>query len=593
MHKLVISDDEGKTTIVPLIRDEITIGRKEGNTIRLTERNVSRRHARLVRANGSFQIEDLGSYNGIRLNGVRISDKSLLKEGDQVQIGDYQLALQSDKAAARAAEEQATAAATTPLATAALTDAPTEVMEVQDATLPMPVPPTGRTPQNARLVLLSAPSPGQEFALNRDECVIGRAEECDVSINHRSLSREHAKILRVDQAYRILDLESANGVRVNGQDVPYVELRRGDLIELGHVRLRFIAPGETYRFDGDATVQMSTEMGRQNRTPLWVLAAALLVTGGVALYMSMRPEEPSMAPDRPTAEPASHPSTPPPPPATPTPTPAPHDVSALLRDARSARDSGDLEGALQLAAQAKSQEPTNTEAQSLLEELQREQQARSQLTKGKALLPDDYRGAFAAFESIPRGTEAARDPDVVEAARHTMQDKLDEARRLLRTHSVDDARRLATEVRDNPWVADAEPGPLASLAQEAQSLLRSIDEHPVTPPAPPTPPTHQPPHPPPPGQTAQNTQPPPVPTPPPPTQATNQRDCFPITTPDRGRCYIQATGGVASGEFGLRNLILAYKAIGDRGRVRNLGQQYLDHFPDSPFARQIRQLISQ
>ena len=46
MFKLVIQDDEGKTTVVPLIRDEITIGRKEGNTIRLTERNVSRNISR-------------------------------------------------------------------------------------------------------------------------------------------------------------------------------------------------------------------------------------------------------------------------------------------------------------------------------------------------------------------------------------------------------------------------------------------------------------------------------------------------------------------------------------------------------------------
>ena len=70
MYKLVIQDDEGKTTVVPLIRDELTIGRKEGNTIRLTERNVSRRHARLIRSNGSITIEDLNSYNGIRVNGL-------------------------------------------------------------------------------------------------------------------------------------------------------------------------------------------------------------------------------------------------------------------------------------------------------------------------------------------------------------------------------------------------------------------------------------------------------------------------------------------------------------------------------------------
>ena len=73
MFKLVIQDDEGKTTVVPLIRDEITIGRKEGNTIRLTERNVSRRHARILRSNNEVQIEDLGSYNGIRVNNSRIA----------------------------------------------------------------------------------------------------------------------------------------------------------------------------------------------------------------------------------------------------------------------------------------------------------------------------------------------------------------------------------------------------------------------------------------------------------------------------------------------------------------------------------------
>ena len=96
MFKLVIQDDEGKTTVVPLIRDEITIGRKEGNTIRLTERNVSRRHARILRNNGEVQIEDLGSYNGIRVNNARIAERVSLRVSDQVQIGDYKLYLKAE-----------------------------------------------------------------------------------------------------------------------------------------------------------------------------------------------------------------------------------------------------------------------------------------------------------------------------------------------------------------------------------------------------------------------------------------------------------------------------------------------------------------
>jgi ABC transport system ATP-binding/permease protein len=47
--KLVIEDDAGQRREVPLDRDEITIGRREDNVVHLPERNVSRRHARLVR----------------------------------------------------------------------------------------------------------------------------------------------------------------------------------------------------------------------------------------------------------------------------------------------------------------------------------------------------------------------------------------------------------------------------------------------------------------------------------------------------------------------------------------------------------------
>src|SRR5688572_21939608 len=94
--KLIIEDDEGRKTVVPFVREEITIGRQEGNTIRLTERNVSRRHARLLRQNGSVVVEDLGSYNGIRINGEKISGQVAVNAGDLIQIGDYDLAIQTD-----------------------------------------------------------------------------------------------------------------------------------------------------------------------------------------------------------------------------------------------------------------------------------------------------------------------------------------------------------------------------------------------------------------------------------------------------------------------------------------------------------------
>src|SRR3954463_9194430 len=98
MWKLVIEDDEGKRTVVPLTRDDYTIGRKEGNTIRLTERNVSRNHAKLSKENGHVLVEDLKSFNGIKLNGDRIDGRVHVHEGDTIQIGDYHLALHAQDA---------------------------------------------------------------------------------------------------------------------------------------------------------------------------------------------------------------------------------------------------------------------------------------------------------------------------------------------------------------------------------------------------------------------------------------------------------------------------------------------------------------
>src|SRR5215470_13454825 len=138
MFKLVIQDDEGKTTIVPLIRDEITIGRKEGNTIRLTERNVSRRHARILRNNGEVHIEDLGSYNGIRVNNARIAERVSLRVSDQVQIGDYKLYLKAEGV------EQVDDARTMPIERvneAAPTDVHAVVAPAPTAPMPAQTPP--------------------------------------------------------------------------------------------------------------------------------------------------------------------------------------------------------------------------------------------------------------------------------------------------------------------------------------------------------------------------------------------------------------------------------------------------------------------
>ncbi|HKO95261.1 MAG TPA: FHA domain-containing protein, partial [Polyangiaceae bacterium] len=70
MWKLCVVDDESNRTVVKLVRGDYSLGRAEDSTIRLTERNISRLHARLFREGETeWTLEDKNSYTGSFVNG--------------------------------------------------------------------------------------------------------------------------------------------------------------------------------------------------------------------------------------------------------------------------------------------------------------------------------------------------------------------------------------------------------------------------------------------------------------------------------------------------------------------------------------------
>lgn len=81
----------------------------------------------------------------------------------------------------------------------------------------------------------------REIALSRDEMTIGRGEECEAIILHSSLSREHARIKKVKQGYVLLDLQSKNGIYINGKKVAENLLRDGMQVRIGDVEFVFYA----------------------------------------------------------------------------------------------------------------------------------------------------------------------------------------------------------------------------------------------------------------------------------------------------------------------------------------------------------------
>jgi pSer/pThr/pTyr-binding forkhead associated (FHA) protein len=70
--------------------------------------------------------------------------------------------------------------------------------------------------------------------------VVGRVESCDISLDDRSISREHARVSRLRDGYVIEDLASASGTLVNGKRIDEaVLLSSGDVVTVGTVDFRF------------------------------------------------------------------------------------------------------------------------------------------------------------------------------------------------------------------------------------------------------------------------------------------------------------------------------------------------------------------
>lgn len=80
------------------------------------------------------------------------------------------------------------------------------------------------------------------FPLNKSHVIIGRDVRCDVMVNHHSVSRRHAEVVRLAEGYLFRDIGGKNGCFVNGQRVQEYLLQEGDVVAVGDVQLNFEAP---------------------------------------------------------------------------------------------------------------------------------------------------------------------------------------------------------------------------------------------------------------------------------------------------------------------------------------------------------------
>jgi pSer/pThr/pTyr-binding forkhead associated (FHA) protein len=76
--------------------NEAIIGRIPECEIQLLVENVSRKHARIIYRNEEYQIEDLGSTNGVYVNGIKV-EKCILREHDMIETGGVKMLFIEEK----------------------------------------------------------------------------------------------------------------------------------------------------------------------------------------------------------------------------------------------------------------------------------------------------------------------------------------------------------------------------------------------------------------------------------------------------------------------------------------------------------------
>ncbi len=359
---------------------ELVVGRSRQCDVVLPSENVSREHARLSVEEGRLFVEDAGSSNGLWVGADRIEERTELRDGDVVKVGDFHLRVKGGRPA-------------------------NEARVV-----------------HARLVGRSSGAMDQTLEVIESTTLVGRGRDCGLVLVDPSVSRVHSRLLvRPDGTVLVEDVSSANGLFVNDKRVKVWQLSGGDRVRFGSVEFLVELPGSS-------TIQMRAHSSRFRR---W-LGAALpwaLGLGGLATLVVLlavflprlrsQPEGPEPAP-RSTATASFAVSPEPSKPAAPA-----SDPGALQR-ARALFAGRRMDEARKEVAVVLAQEPANVEAVRLMNRLELEGLAAAALGDADlALAGGRIEEAVQDLFSVPLDSGYAGD---AKARMRTLLPHLDRAR---------------------------------------------------------------------------------------------------------------------------------------------------------------------
>jgi hypothetical protein len=121
---------------------------------------------------------------------------------------------------------------------------------------------------------------GPPIPITRDVTVIGRREYCDVQLDHPSLSKRHAVLVRTDGLLILRDLASTNGTKVKGQRIRWAALLPDDRISFGALKFSVYLGPDNLPAPSERPRPKGAKNGRAIKAPAVAASPALNVDLG-------------------------------------------------------------------------------------------------------------------------------------------------------------------------------------------------------------------------------------------------------------------------------------------------------------------------
>jgi ABC transport system ATP-binding/permease protein len=228
-------------------KDSVWLGRDPNGDI-VFEANavmVSRRHAEIRRQNDNYIIHDGGSFNGTLVNDQRISTPTPLYHNDEIQLG-LGGPLLKFNAPFRVAPKGASLAGQRSIAIGQLVN----LESLNNASGSTMVFNVGNMSQNISKDVSAQPQLLMSLTFgNKKELTIGRDDKSDIKIDGLQISNRHARLLQTNSGIVVEDLNSTNGVYVNGNRISRQAITPNDAVQIGSFHIRIDPTGNIGVFD--------------------------------------------------------------------------------------------------------------------------------------------------------------------------------------------------------------------------------------------------------------------------------------------------------------------------------------------------------